>query len=104
MSDSRFRVPGRRGRLVLAVVLLAVAAGCTAEPDPTVEERIDAAVGELLDSDPAFDNLRAVAVSVDGETVFEEYYGTSPDVYWPVQSVTKSVVGTLVGIAVDQGL
>src|SRR3712207_1094082 len=55
-----------------------------------------------LDGNPVYDNVRAIVVSVDGETVFERYYGTSADGYWPAQSVTKSVVSTLIGIAVDQ--
>jgi CubicO group peptidase (beta-lactamase class C family) len=94
-----------RARHLLAVVLLAVAVGCTAPQDePTAEDRIGAAVREQVDSDPVYDNVRAIVVSVDGETILEEYYGSSPDEYWPVQSVTKSVVATLVGIAVDQGL
>jgi CubicO group peptidase (beta-lactamase class C family) len=53
---------------------------------------------------PSFVGLRAALVQVDGRTVFEEYYGGSSasdtnDVF----SVTKSVLSTLVGIALDEG-
>ncbi len=39
----------------------------------------------------------------DGETVFEQYYGTTAERYQDIESVTKSVMSTLVGIAVDEG-
>jgi CubicO group peptidase (beta-lactamase class C family) len=47
---------------------------------------------------------RALIVSVAGGTVVEHYYGGSTaTVTADVRSVTKSVVGTLVGVALTQG-
>src|SRR4051794_18477267 len=41
-----------------------------------------------------------------GNCILHEYYAAyiSPDVPWPVHSVTKSVLSILVGIAIDKGL
>ena len=47
--------------------------------------------------------LRAVLVSVDGEVVAERYYGNDPSEYADLQSVTKSIVSMLVGIAIGEG-
>ena len=43
-------------------------------------------------------------VVADDHTVVEEYYDATAEDYRSVFSVTKSVVSTLVGIAVDEGL
>ncbi len=50
-----------------------------------------------------YSGLRAVLVLVDGSTVLEQYYGCSRDDAHDLQSVTKSVLATLVGIAVGEG-
>jgi CubicO group peptidase (beta-lactamase class C family) len=47
--------------------------------------------------------LRAVLVSVDGEVVAERYYGSDPAEYADLQSVTKSIVSILAGIAIGEG-
>jgi CubicO group peptidase (beta-lactamase class C family) len=48
--------------------------------------------------------IRAVLVSVDGEVVVERYSATSSaDATANVFSVTKSVMSTLIGIAIDEG-
>jgi CubicO group peptidase (beta-lactamase class C family) len=40
-----------------------------------------------------------------GNCILHEYYAyNSPEVQWPVYSVTKSVLSILVGIAIDKGL
>ena len=40
-----------------------------------------------------------------GNCILHEYYAyNSPDVQWPMYSVTKSVLSILVGIAIDKGL
>ena len=40
-----------------------------------------------------------------GNCILHEYYAyNSPDVQWPMHSVTKSVLSILVGIAIDKGL
>ena len=51
-----------------------------------------------------FDQVRAILVARGDEIVHEQYFGTDADAYWGIQSVTKSVVSTLVGIALDEGL
>lgn len=48
-------------------------------------------------------NIRAILVSVGGRMVFEKYYGTTPDVARDMESVTKSVIATLVGAAIAEG-
>ena len=49
------------------------------------------------------DNIRAIIVQVDGRTRFEHYYSSSADQSRSSFSVTKSVMSTLVGIAIDEG-
>ena len=53
---------------------------------------------------PQLAAVRSLLVSVDGRTVLERYVDGGPDETHHVYSVTKSVVSTLVGIAVDEGL
>jgi CubicO group peptidase (beta-lactamase class C family) len=67
-------------------------------------EQLAAGITEYLDSSPLLDAVRSVIVVVDDQTVFEEYYDSSADESRDSFSVTKSVVSTLVGIAVDEGL
>ena len=38
----------------------------------------------------------------DGASLAERYTGSTPEDSWDTQSVTKSVVGTLVGISVGE--
>lgn len=87
------------------LAMLAACSGSDRDRDDAVplQERIDTAVGEMVDSDTAFDDLRAIVVQADGRIVFERYYESGPEVYHGVRSVTKSVVSTLVGIAVREG-
>jgi CubicO group peptidase (beta-lactamase class C family) len=79
--------------------------GCTdtAAPDgeePDLEARIEASVAPYVAPE---DPIRAVLAVVDGETVYEQYFDSARDEYRDVFSVTKSVMSTLVGIAVDEG-
>ncbi len=95
--------------VLLCVAALLVASACAGEPtEPTAATPARA---DLLDelthqaeviSD--FDQVRAILVSHRGRIVLEQYYDSGPDAYWDVQSVAKSVVSTLVGIAIDEGL
>jgi CubicO group peptidase (beta-lactamase class C family) len=98
------------------LVLLLVAMGClllsactrTEPPEKTSSipdrEKIAAAIAGYADIIYDFDQLRAIVVATDDRIVLEQYYGTDQDTSWGVQSVTKSVISTLVGIAVDEGL
>jgi len=98
-----------RLRLVTAVLLLLVTA-CTAEPPAQQIRPVpgrEELVSTIADFGEAFydwDQLRAVVVATDDDIVLEQYYGTDADAYWGMQSVTKSVVSTLVGIALGEGL
>ena len=67
-------------------------------------EEIAAVLQSYSDVVSDFDQLRAVVVATDDQIVFEQYFGTDQDATWGVRSVTKSVVSTLVGIALDEGL
>lgn len=53
---------------------------------------------------PGLDKVRAVLVVAKDRTVVEQYYRSKPTDYFDGRSVTKSVISTLVGIAVDEGL
>jgi CubicO group peptidase (beta-lactamase class C family) len=91
------------------VVIAAVLAGCRgpapAPPAAPTAAELAAAVDRFVDDSlsPGILNRRAVLVSVDGELMVERYYGSSPEETAAVASVTKSVVSTLVGIAVSEG-
>jgi CubicO group peptidase (beta-lactamase class C family) len=101
-----------RRRLVTALVWMIVAAptltACTATGAP--DRPASSAVDQLGDDITAYlereqlPDVRAVIVVVDGRTVVEEYHDSTPEDYRGVFSVTKSVVSTLVGIAVGEGL
>ena len=98
----------RLGLLVALVALLLVAACSEAEPstqaaEPTSAE-LAAAIQEHAGLISEFDQVRAILVARGGRTVYTEHFGTDADAYWGLQSVTKSIVSTLVGIALDEGL
>jgi len=100
-----------RSRLVLAVsiVALLIAQGCHATqapsrppttPDP---QQIDAEIAKYDATIPQLDQVRAIVVTKDRHVVYQHYHQTTPRAYWDVESVTKSVVSTLVGIALSEG-
>jgi CubicO group peptidase (beta-lactamase class C family) len=103
----------RGWRLVLVVVLcLAALAGCSrgAGPGPTSPpvdyQALQQAVEQHISTGAvSLDNVRGVLVSVDGETRVSHYrQDSTPADTTHVWSVTKSVVSTLVGIALSEGL
>lgn len=50
-------------------------------------------------------NIRSLLVSVEGELVLEEYFDTySPDSLDHQRSGTKSIMASLIGIAIDKGM
>ncbi len=84
---------------------------CSQDADPSTKKSTTPSSPELataieehaaLISD--FDQVRAILVARGDEIVHQQYFGTDADAYWGIQSVTKSVVSTLVGIALDEGL
>jgi CubicO group peptidase (beta-lactamase class C family) len=106
----------------VAAAVIAAAAGCSggspagpATNDPAasatsasahavVPAEVGRRIQEFLDvgNGGAFDQVRAILVSVDGRPVFERYYHSSAATTGNVFSVTKSVMSMLIGIAVDE--
>jgi CubicO group peptidase (beta-lactamase class C family) len=68
--------------------------------DPSLEGGLAPAIESWRGKRDTRKNVRAILVSEDGRTVFENYYGTTPDVARDMESVTKSVISTLVGAAI----
>jgi CubicO group peptidase (beta-lactamase class C family) len=57
-----------------------------------------------MDATGAYDNLRAVRVTVAGTVVLDRHFPASANASLNVESVGKTILGTLVGIAIDEGL
>lgn len=99
-----------RPMLLVVTAVCLVLSGCAGaepgreEPSAPSREQISAKLAKHAEVTPELEEVRAILVAVDDKIVFEEYYGTDQDAYWGVQSVTKSVVSTLIGIALDEGL
>lgn len=49
------------------------------------------------------DQVRAVLVLQDGETLLADYRDTDAEATWDIESVTKSILSILVGQAIDEG-
>ena len=108
--------------LLVTIFMLVAAVGCspspaapppllTSEPTPASKPLIDyvaleAEIEKAITTGPAtLDNVRAVLVSVDGETKVTHYrHGFTEDDHGHVFSVTKSVISLLIGIAIADGL
>jgi CubicO group peptidase (beta-lactamase class C family) len=100
----------RRVLTLAASVILALVpvAACSDDQEsrpaePEDQAALISAVNEHLEIDPGRDNLRALLVHVDGKPVLEQYYDWPADTYWDVDSVTTSILSTLVGIAIEEG-
>ena len=98
--------------LVAAMGTMAVVAGLLGCSSSRPETRavpsgaeLTTAVDEFVDQNLSLGirNRRAILVSVDGELLVERYYDSSAHETAAVASVTKSIVSTLVGIAVSEG-
>ena len=112
MSDG---IASRRSRgvgLLATTLVLALLSACLARPDDDEKLRYlsKTIAGGLadqielgLDIGADYSGLRAVIVAVDGTTVLEQYYGCSREDPHDIRSVTRSVLSTLVGIAVGEG-
>jgi CubicO group peptidase (beta-lactamase class C family) len=97
----------RPALLAIATVLVLVVPACSEGAAPgagEVESQIAAALDEQLGGLSDADQVRAIVAAKDGEVVFERYTGTTPAEYRDMASMTKSVLSTLVGIAVADGL
>ena len=88
-------------------ISLFIAAGFPARP--TTAQQATASTTETLVRLSAtiagqYPSVRALVLA-RGNCILHEYYAyISPDLPWPVHSVTKSVLSILVGIAIDKGL
>lgn len=93
------------GAVVLAAALLLGACTDTEPRDPGLPsaDRLRQDIAAYLES-TALDDVRAVLVLVGDRVLVEEYYGATADDHRNVFSVTKSVLATLVGIAVEEGV
>jgi CubicO group peptidase (beta-lactamase class C family) len=114
------RLPRRLARTCVAAAVIAAAAGCSGgsptaptasgptppatsvSAHPVVPAEVEKRVEAFLDVGFAFDQVRAILVSVDGRPVFERYYHSSAATTGNVFSVTKSVMSMLIGIAIDE--
>ena len=102
--------------IVVVVVTLATLASCsfakTAEHSPASPKApidylaLEAAIeNKIVTGSVALDNVCAVLVSVDGETKISHYrHGFTAEDTTHVWSITKSVVSTLIGIAISDGI
>jgi CubicO group peptidase (beta-lactamase class C family) len=98
--------------VLLVVVTLAILASCSPRqapaptPTPVDYQELERAIeDELTTGSVALDNVRSVLVSVDGESKVSHYrHGFTAEHSTHVWSVTKSVVATLVGIAISEGI
>jgi CubicO group peptidase (beta-lactamase class C family) len=87
---------------VLVVTALALVGGCSAGPPPVERSALAEGIEDFLAAadDGRYDQVRTVLVDVAGE---RRYVRGDPASRGDVHSVTKSVLATLVGIAVDRG-
>ena len=101
--------------LLVMITMLVTVLACspsTLQPSPTPSRpptdyaALDAAIETAITSGPAtLDNVRAVLINVDDTTKIAHYrHGFTGDDHEHVWSVTKSVVSTLIGIAIADGL
>jgi CubicO group peptidase (beta-lactamase class C family) len=107
--------------LLVTIIMLVAATGCSPSPAPplvTTSEptpagkpptdyvALEAEIEKAITTGPAtLDNVRAVLVSVDGETKIAHYrHGFTDGDHGHVFSVTKSVISILIGIAIGDGL
>ena len=82
----------------------AAATGAGAPLSSAEVEELTTEVTAYLGSQDIFDDVRAVLVATGDEVVLAEYQLAGPEDFFDTESVTKSVMSTLVGIAIDQGL
>jgi CubicO group peptidase (beta-lactamase class C family) len=105
-----------KGPILAAAAVLVVALGCSPTEQQTERtttsavgrQRVDPQLATQLQtyfqgSADVFRNRRAVLVSVDGQLAVEHYHKSSRETTHNIESVGKSVMSTLVGIALDDG-
>ena len=99
------RTPMRIVAAALGLLLtLTACSGDSAPDETTAAERIATNINSLFGTNADFyDRVRAVLVIQDGEPLVEEYYDSDASQTLNVFSVTKSVISTLIGIAISEG-
>lgn len=99
-----------RTRMALLLALLGCLLACSNATDTEAEgaapssEELAAQIASLGEVSANFDQVRSILVARGGELVHEQYFNGDADSYFDVQSVTKSVVSTLIGIAIGDGV
>ncbi|MET0887954.1 MAG: serine hydrolase [Mycetocola sp.] len=74
----------------------------TSEADLAVDQRLASALDREFASDD-YAGLASVIVLAEGRTAYERYYDSVATDHHHVWSVTKSIISTLVGIAIGEG-
>ncbi len=105
----RVRVPLVCVALTFAFAIANAGCGGSGERSPSAAEvgrRIDEQVSSFLADNEvtgSYTRLRTVAVSVDGHRVYERYFHSRADAHLDIESAGKTILGTLVGIAIHDG-
>jgi len=100
----------RFGSGLLVALACLLMGSCTAtesttqQADVPTSRQLAANIAQYAQTTSDFDQVRAILVARGDDIVHEQYFGTDADAYWGLQSVTKSVISTLIGIAVGEGL
>ena len=93
------RTRNRRPTCIILVMLLLICFSCKKE-----EEIDNTPLGQIFSLAAENSNLRSLIIYKDGQIVKEKYFHSAgPNIQHDVRSVTKSVLATLVGIAIDKG-
>ncbi len=94
----------RRWLLTCTSLMLALVAGTAGAQGPSAQQQqaAFAEVERVLQSE-AFGDVQSVAVLQRGQLAYEFYRDGSPDTLHPVESVVKSALSTMAGIAIGQG-
>lgn len=91
-------------RLLLLLFLVTVCTFCKKESSSTLQSTYSSKLDEIFATAGNNPNLRCLIVYKDGEIVKEKYFqSTGSSTPHDVRSVTKSVMATLIGIAIDKG-
>ena len=100
------RARGWLGALTLVLARVAPAA-CARQQAPPARHRLDTAaltgqIEQRLGLNAAQERLRAIVVAQDGHLVYEHYQHSTPEVHWNTDSITSTVIATLIGIAIQE--
>lgn len=101
---SRTRVAILLGLLSCLLMSCSTAQESTEQRSAPSSEELAARIESQAEVVSDFDQVRSILVAHGGELVYEQYFGAEANTYWDLQSVTKSVVSTLIGIAIGEGL